>query len=139
MRLIRSATVIGSPVTLLVAVVSEVMNGSMCWRRSSWFRRSSWGRRRRGTGRNGPIGWPGADRFGDAGGVFAVQVGHERRSQRCGNVDHPLLEGQRGDRRSCLCIKNAEVEQNLAGAVGGAAIVLGAASGTFLANMAGVQ
>jgi hypothetical protein len=29
MRLIRSATVIGSPVTLLVAVVSEVMNGSM--------------------------------------------------------------------------------------------------------------
>ena len=37
MRLIRSATVIGSPVTLLAVVVSEVMNGSMCRRRSSWF------------------------------------------------------------------------------------------------------
>jgi len=34
-RLIRSATVIGSPVMLLAAVVSEVMNGSMCRRRSS--------------------------------------------------------------------------------------------------------
>lgn len=37
MRRIRSAMVIGSPVTLLVAVASEVMNGSMCRRRSSWF------------------------------------------------------------------------------------------------------
>ena len=35
MRLIRSATVIGSPVTLLVAVVNDVMNGSMRRRRSN--------------------------------------------------------------------------------------------------------
>lgn len=34
-RLIRSATVIGSPVMLLTAVVSEVMNPSICRRRSS--------------------------------------------------------------------------------------------------------
>ena len=36
-RLIRSATVMGAPVTELTVVVSEVMNGSMCRRRSNEF------------------------------------------------------------------------------------------------------
>ena len=81
----------------------------------------------------------GADGLGHAGGVFTVQVGHERGSQRPGNVGHALLERQRCDRRRSLLFEYAEVKQNLAGTVGGAAIVLRAAPGPRLANIAGVQ
>lgn len=80
-----------------------------------------------------------ADRLGHAGGVLAVQVGHERWPQRCRNIGHPFLKGQRLDRRWGRCVEDAEVEQDLAGAVGGAAIVFGAAPGTGLPNIAGVQ
>ena len=80
-----------------------------------------------------------ADRLGHAGGVFAVQVRHERGAQRRRNVGHALLEGQRCDRWRCLPVEYAEVKENLPGTVGGAAIVFRAASGPRLANIARVQ
>ncbi len=80
-----------------------------------------------------------ADGLGHAGGVFAVQVRDERGAQRCRNVGHALLEGQRCDRGRCLALEYAEVKENLAGTVGGAAIVFRAAPGSRLANIAGVQ
>jgi hypothetical protein len=80
-----------------------------------------------------------ADRFGHAGGVLAVQVRHERGPQRRRNVGHPLLEGQRCDRWRSLLFEYAEAKQNLAGTVGGAAIVFRAAPSPRLANIAGVQ
>ena len=91
MRLIRSATVIGSPVTLLVAVVSDVMNGSMC---GVQLRQGGQG----GVGGgevSAEMGQPGcdaADRFRYAGGVLAVEVGHERGPHRCRNIGHTFLE-----------------------------------------------
>ena len=80
-----------------------------------------------------------ADRFGHAGGVFAIQVRHERRAQRRRNVGHALLEGQRCDRGRCLPVEDAEVKEDLPGTVGGAAIVFRATTGPRLANIAGVQ
>ena len=80
-----------------------------------------------------------ADRFGHAGGVFAVQVSHERGAQRRRNVGHALLEGERCDRWRCLSVEYAEVKENLPSTVGGAAIVSRAAPGPRLTNIARVQ
>ncbi len=80
-----------------------------------------------------------ADRLGSAGGAFAVQVGHERRPQRRGNIGHPLLEGKWSDRRSCFTVEDPQVEEDLAGTVSGGAIVLGSSTGMHLANITRVQ
>ncbi len=140
-RRIRSATVIGSPVTVLTAVVGEVRNGSMCRRRSRSVSKAMSGvdDGEVSTGMRQPGGET-ADRFGSAGSAFAVQAGHQRRTQRCGDIGHPLFEGQRRDGRwSDFTVEDPEMEEDLPGAVDGGAMVFGAPTSAHLANIARVQ